>query len=750
MCVSGMLPARQDHARAALRLALDLHAAAAAVDVGGGGGGAPSGVQIRVAVHSGAVTSGVIGHLRARFALFGDTVTTASALEASGCAGAVQLSEATFAACGLPPGAIPERRVNVKGKGQLNSASAALHGAHASMRTETYACVCALAVCSHAHAAFLLDAASSEATRVRALLGAASLPPMVDDTLAVDDAISNAALQRGGRRSSVASTLFSRPSLAGYNMSARSSSVSRTSVVLDASAMAVPTPTIAASEGTVRGATTFVEAAESAARLRDGIMTHFMTQICSSCAPTFVYIALSPRGWVYTLLVRSYIFLFIAMMAAFVMRARFSPALQSLLSAAWPHAAVHMRTTSVWVLELALMFDFMQAPGGGGAADSPTARVREFFLLLHAPLVSMPWITSQLPMSVIFFPEVVRNVLYVGCALWIAFTAQELTPGIAAAIVTEGALCAAMTPVVLLLYYRAQDNVVELLADVETCPLVLRRCRDACRTAGLALRSHYFNNQVLVEMHSAILMSLFGSALILRMFCMAPAMSLRDAALAMAQLHALLLLSSCAAKLQPSVGKLDALAAEVNAVEQAKLRARLAAAHSEADILRAGCDALLSLFPAVTACALGAFAEGSGCDVVSTLQCRADEEASREALAASLPADVGALGDVIAVSSVAWACQESFGRLAALDSRTLPGGVDACVDWAAAIRAGLPSVRAITTPLSAGHVTMVRTSFPLPCVPASVRVVTLDTLLATPSTGLYAAAFWNVHRPTHH
>jgi len=75
-----MLPKRADHARAALRFALDLHsaasavalppaAAAAAAKVGGAGH-----VQIRVGLHTGPVTSGVIGHLRARFCLFGDSV----------------------------------------------------------------------------------------------------------------------------------------------------------------------------------------------------------------------------------------------------------------------------------------------------------------------------------------------------------------------------------------------------------------------------------------------------------------------------------------------------------------------------------------------------------------------------------------------------------------------------------------------------------------------------------------------------
>lgn len=81
--VCGMLPPRADHARVALRFALDLHAAAAATllpdaALAAGGGALLPHVQIRVGLHTGPVSSGVIGHLRARFCVFGDAVNVAS------------------------------------------------------------------------------------------------------------------------------------------------------------------------------------------------------------------------------------------------------------------------------------------------------------------------------------------------------------------------------------------------------------------------------------------------------------------------------------------------------------------------------------------------------------------------------------------------------------------------------------------------------------------------------------------------
>jgi hypothetical protein len=102
---------------------------------------------------------------------------------------------------------------------------------------------------------------------------------------------------------------------------------------------------------------------------------------------------------------------------------------------------------------------------------------------------------------------------------------------------------------------------------------------------------------------------------------------------------------------------------------------------------------------------VGAFAEGTGCDVIAALEAGPDD-AARGALLAALPPSVGAQAGQAgaASSSVAAVCAAggASGAVRVLDSRDTPGGMSTHADWLAAAAAGLPTAQAVTAPLTAG------------------------------------------------
>ena len=78
-------------------------------------------INVRIGVHCGPVTAGVIGTKRLQYDVWGDTVNVASRMESTGEAGKIQVSEA-FAQLVANGHALDARgEVDIKGKGSMTT-----------------------------------------------------------------------------------------------------------------------------------------------------------------------------------------------------------------------------------------------------------------------------------------------------------------------------------------------------------------------------------------------------------------------------------------------------------------------------------------------------------------------------------------------------------------------------------------------------------------------------------------------------
>ncbi|GFR42712.1 hypothetical protein Agub_g3635, partial [Astrephomene gubernaculifera] len=115
MLVGGAPEERIDHAERVAAAALEIRACVPLLQEISG----EPDINVRIGMHSGSVTAGVVGFKNPRWHLFGDTCNTASRMESTGVAGEIQLSCTTFEL-------IRERfqcklrgKIAVKGKGEM-------------------------------------------------------------------------------------------------------------------------------------------------------------------------------------------------------------------------------------------------------------------------------------------------------------------------------------------------------------------------------------------------------------------------------------------------------------------------------------------------------------------------------------------------------------------------------------------------------------------------------------------------------
>ncbi|MBD1911432.1 adenylate/guanylate cyclase domain-containing protein [Leptolyngbya sp. FACHB-16] len=116
MVVGGLPTPRADHAEAIVAMAIDMQKAIATFNQKN-----KQSVQIRIGINSGPVVAGVIGIKKFIYDLWGDTVNTASRMEAYGVPGGIHITDSTYQRIKHKYQAESQGIMPIKGKGDMET-----------------------------------------------------------------------------------------------------------------------------------------------------------------------------------------------------------------------------------------------------------------------------------------------------------------------------------------------------------------------------------------------------------------------------------------------------------------------------------------------------------------------------------------------------------------------------------------------------------------------------------------------------
>lgn len=130
MVVGGLPTPRVDHAEAIVAMAMDMQRAIATFNQENN-----QSFQIRIGINSGSVVAGVIGIKKFIYDLWGDTVNTASRMEAHGVPGGIHITDSTYQRIKHRYHAESQGLIQVKGKGEMETYL--IVGARGELRSQT-------------------------------------------------------------------------------------------------------------------------------------------------------------------------------------------------------------------------------------------------------------------------------------------------------------------------------------------------------------------------------------------------------------------------------------------------------------------------------------------------------------------------------------------------------------------------------------------------------------------------------------